>query len=120
MEAAGHKTFSDCYRLTVSADYQRVFKRARRFSSSGFTILIRDNNHDQPRMGLIVSKKCARKAVQRNKIKRQVRESFRQHRSQIGNIDIVVMAKAALTATTNQEIRKLLAKHWSEIGQCVV
>jgi len=113
---AVHKRFSRCYRLTRPADYQRVFKKARRFSSTGFTILIRKNDYDYPRLGLIVSKKCARKAVQRNIIKRQVRESFRQQRARLGNVDIVVMAKPALTGKANQEIRNLLVKHWTEIS----
>ena len=101
--------------MTGPADYQRVFKKARRLSSTGFTILIRPNDYDYPRLGLIVSKKCARKAVQRNIIKRQVRESFRQQRAHLSNVDIVVMAKPSLTGKSNQDIRSLLVKHWAEM-----
>jgi ribonuclease P protein component len=118
LDTAVNKRFSRDFRLTGPSDYQRVFKRARRFSSSGFTILIRANDFEQPRLGLIVSKKCARRAVQRNKIKRQVRESFRQQLANLGNFDIVVMAKPILTDMANQDIRHLLVKHWIEISQC--
>jgi len=104
--------------LTGAADYQRVFKRAVRFSSPGFTILIRVNQLTHPRLGLIVSKKCARKAVQRNRIKRQIRESFRQYWTTLGNVDIVVMAKTGLAEKPNWDIRNSLLKHWTEIGRC--
>jgi ribonuclease P protein component len=115
LDAAQHQRFSRCYRLTGPADYQRVFKKARRLSSPGFTILIRANECGYPRLGLIVSRKSARKAVQRNIIKRLIRESFRQQRPCLGNYDIVVMAKPTLTARTNLEIRNLLVQHWIDI-----
>jgi len=111
--------FTRCHRLTGPADFQRVFKRAKRYPSAGFTILIRPNDFSYPRLGLIVSKKCARKAVSRNRIKRQIRESFRLQRRALRNFDIVVMAKPSLNNMNNIEIRALLDNHWSEIGQCV-
>jgi ribonuclease P protein component len=80
--------------------------------------LIRKNQLEYPRLGLIVSKKCARRAVQRNRIKRQIRESFRLRRATLGNVDIVIMARAAVSAMPNRDIRSLLIKHWTEIGRC--
>lgn len=45
---------------------------------------------DFPRLGLIVGKKTARSAVQRNYMKRVLRELFRQHRHVLGGMDILV------------------------------
>lgn len=119
MQAAEHKRFLSCYRLSGATQFSRVFKQARRFSCAGFTILIRSNNELAPRLGLIVSKKCARKAVQRNRIKRQIRESFRHIRNKLGNFDIVVIAKPLLTDKANQHINNRLKKHWLNIELCV-
>lgn len=43
-----------------------------------------------PRLGVVVSKKMARRAVARNYMKRVVRELFRLNRLSIGSVDIVV------------------------------
>ena len=57
----------------------RVFKQALRSRDPLFTVLCRCNNSDLARLGLAISKKHCRRAVGRNRIKRIVRESFRQH-----------------------------------------
>ena len=46
------------------------------------------------RLGLVVGKKVAPRAVARNKIKRMIRERFRRLRSNLGAVDIVVRLSA--------------------------
>jgi ribonuclease P protein component len=45
------------------------------------------------RLGLAVSKKALRRAVDRNRMKRQIREAFRQRRARLAGQDIVVMVR---------------------------
>lgn len=45
------------------------------------------------RLGIAVSRKTARSAVARNRIRRQVRETFRQCRAKLPRLDVVVMAR---------------------------
>ena len=70
---------------------------------------------DQPaRLGLIISKKAAPKAVDRNRIKRLVRESFRQQQS-LKSADYVVMAKPSVKQLTNQQVFECLQHLWQRI-----
>ncbi len=70
---------------------------------------------DQPaRLGLIISKKAAPKAVDRNRIKRLVRESFRQQQS-LKSADYVVMAKPSVKQLTNQQVFESLQHLWQRI-----
>lgn len=70
------------------------------------------NDFDHPRLGLVVAKKHIRKAVQRNRIKRVIRDNFRRHRHSIMNIDIVVLARKEALDATSSLLQKSLQKHW--------
>ncbi len=43
-----------------------------------------------PRLGLVIAKKRARRAVDRNLVKRLCRECFRQHRGHLDSMDIII------------------------------
>lgn len=57
------------------------------------------------RIGFIIAKKKVRLAVERNRIKRQVRELFRQQRDALPALDIVFMARQDLDHMSNEQIR---------------
>lgn len=61
-------------------DFELVFKKGRRLRSNNFNlILLLQEDPKQPiQFGVAVSKKAYRKAVDRNKIKRQIRSAVRQ------------------------------------------
>lgn len=69
-------------------------------------------NH--PRLGLAISKKHAKRAVDRNRLKRIVRESFRQHQATLPAMDFVVMAKGGAQKLSNTELFDSLERHWNE------
>lgn len=59
-------------------------------------ILESDNNErGHARLGLIVSKKTAKRANKRNFMKRVIREWFRQHRHQLPPHDFIVRVRVA-------------------------
>ena len=53
------------------------------------------NTLGYPRLGIVVSKKTARRAVARNYMRRVLREWFRLNREQIGGLDLVVKVQKA-------------------------
>ena len=48
---------------------------------------------DQARLGLAISKRVSKRAVDRNRLKRLVRESFRRIRHELPHVDVLVMAR---------------------------
>jgi len=77
-----------------------------------FGIYAMKNPLGHARVGLVVSKKVSKKAVVRNRIKRQIREAFRLQQRQLGAIDFVVVAKAPLSAIAFDSIVEPLQPLW--------
>jgi ribonuclease P protein component len=88
-------------RLLSSADFSRIFKTGRRRSDAWFTVIAAQGTGASSRLGLAVSRKVSRSAVQRNRIKRVVRESFRKHTADLPALDIVVMARPGAAGCEN-------------------
>ncbi len=109
--------FSRESRLVTPGQFQQVFKTPSRFGSSHFTILITPNTSQNCRLGLAIAKKRVKLAVQRNRVKRLVRESFRLHQHNLPNIDMVVMVKSGIDNLDNATITKQLEKIWRKIEQ---
>jgi len=99
-------------RLLDAAAFGRVFAKATRSRDRLFTILCRRNEQGDARLGLAVSKKHCRLATGRNRIKRAIRESFREHKVLLSNLDIVVINQSAATTASNQELIASLETHW--------
>jgi len=93
-------------------DYSRVFRQAKRVSGTGLTILTVDNSVGHPRLGLAIAKKHIKLANRRNRLKRIIRESFRQHQSDFSNIDIVVLTRPDITKRDSAELWQALERHW--------
>jgi len=116
---ANQARFSKCARLLKPAEFSRVFDQAIRSSDGLFIILARLNGKQSPRLGLAISKKNARLAVDRNRIKRIIRESFRHNLSRLPSADYVIMARPVTKTLTNRALFDSLDKHWNRlIKQC--
>ena len=107
-------SFPQQYRLKKPAEYQKVFAKPVKSSDQYFTLLAIKNGLDHPRLGLAIAKKNIRKAVHRNVIKRTVRENFRIQQN-LGNIDIVVLARREAVDAPLELLRKSLEKHWLKL-----
>jgi len=102
-------------RLTRPRDYQRVFASARRLGDRYFTVLATPNELSHARLGLAISRRSAPRAVDRNRIKRTVRESFRHRQDTLAAVDVVVMAKPAARQATNEELFRSLEQQWRRL-----
>lgn len=86
-------------RLTRKEDFQLVHKNGKFFSVKSLSLLCLPNNLTQTRIGFVVSKKNLKKATDRNRIRRFLREAFRQKIANIKpGLDIVVHSKLEKSA----------------------
>ena len=98
-------SFPKAVRLLTASDYSNVFQDVQlRVSSQNFLILAKAQGSDTARLGIIVAKKNVKLAVQRNRIKRLLRESFRNERDTLPKLDLIVLAKKGANQTANPEI----------------
>lgn len=105
-------SFKRLYRLTSATDFQRVFRDNQRSVDDLFTVLYCHNGLGYPRLGLAIAKKQVRSAAARNRLKRLIRESFRQAKQQLTDLDIVIMARRRAETTSNVAVYASLSKHW--------
>lgn len=111
----GRARFPRAIRLTRPADFQRVFRRAAKSSDACFTVLGVTNRLGHARLGLAISRKMARSAVVRNRVKRVIRESYRQHQDELVGLDIVVLARSRIGDVARADMRASLTMHWSTL-----
>ncbi|MDT8385225.1 MAG: ribonuclease P protein component [Gammaproteobacteria bacterium] len=110
--------FPKTYRLLSSADFQCVFKATEcRSSDNALTVLARHNGLDHARLGMAISKRFIKTAVGRNRVKRLIRESFRQHYAILSGLDIVVLNRDAAHTTSNPDLTKALKAHWRRVAK---
>ena len=87
-------------RLLTKADFDRVFQSGTRIGSRYFRATVA-HTPDSARLGLAVSRKVSTRAVQRNRIKRQIRECYRHLRAQMPGLSLVIMPKPEAAQTDN-------------------
>jgi len=109
--------FTKSNRLLEAAAFGRVFEKATRSRDKLFTVLCRRNQTSNGRLGLAISKKHCRLATARNRIKRIIRESFRQQQSLLSGLDVVVINQPGATRASRQEIADSLDKHWQRCSK---
>lgn len=81
-----------------------------------FKVLAQVGGGQGPRLGMAVSRQVDRKATGRNRIKRVIRESFRQHFAAGGPpVDFVILPRRECVTICNGQLFRSLAKHWTRI-----
>ncbi|MBU3918888.1 ribonuclease P protein component [Patescibacteria group bacterium] len=81
------------HRLKKKKDFERTYKSGQTIKQDFLLFKISENNFENPRIGIVISKKTLAKAVARNLVKRRIRESVRHFLPQISkNVDIIITA----------------------------
>lgn len=102
-------------RLRSSADFDQVFNKPKKTAVNGLLILWKQGQTTYTRIGVITSKRVSKKAVSRNRIRRIIRDSFRNTKNQLGLLDIIVIARHPCAHLSNAELRKETDRLWIKL-----
>ena len=99
----------DPEKLKKRWEFERAYQKGSKYWNRDFVIYVLNTDGKALRLGITVSKKVG-KSVQRNRVKRLIRESFRQLRPQMKRgYDVVVVGRTPASRLTCQEARNGLA-----------
>jgi ribonuclease P protein component len=103
-------------RLLRPGDFAALRGQSKRTSTSCFLAEYRSTVQPSARLGMAVSRKVSKLAVQRNRIRRTIRESFRLHRATLPCIDVLLIARARAAEQTNAALRAELESIWCRLA----
>jgi len=96
-------------RLTRPADFAALGRAAAALGTRHFVARYRTSPSGHPRMAQSVSKRVHKHAVQRNRIKRQIRTAFRLRREHMPSLDMLIIARVTAAAVDNHVLAADLA-----------
>ena len=108
-----HAAFPKAARLLKTDEFSSVF-RLRPWRRSPHFVLYGKPSGNEARLGLVIGKKQAPRAVTRNLVKRLAREAFRLRRTQLNGFDILVRLHAkidrkAMPSASSPPLRALIS-----------
>ncbi|MFG0422070.1 ribonuclease P protein component [Pseudomonas sp. zjy_8] len=110
--------FSREKRLLTPRHFKAVFDSPTgKVPGKNLLILARENGLDHPRLGLVIGKKSVKLAVQRNRLKRLMRDSFRLNQQLLAGLDIVIVARKGLGEIENPELHQHFGKLWKRLAR---
>ena len=108
--------FPKTSRLLNAADYKAVFSNAQfKVSCRQFLVLANRSSGPSARIGLVIAKKNVALAVQRNRIKRQLRNTFRHKTELLDKLDLVVLARKGADKLDNKELKETIDSLWQDL-----
>ncbi len=102
-------------RVRASADFARGFAEGQRLGARYFRLHWRGAEGDA-RLGLAVSRKVDTRAVERNRIKRIVRESFRCVARHLPSGDALIVARREAAGADAADLRRDLESLWRRLA----
>jgi ribonuclease P protein component len=108
-------TYPPTARLRKRAEFLRLKDTAQKFAAKGILVVWQANNLAHARLGVTASKKIGC-AVTRNRVKRFVREIFRNNRLLLPAVDLNVIARTDAATMDFQGLKQELLKAFRHIG----
>ena len=98
------------HRLKGKDIFDRIKKEGKLYQGQDFGMaVVKRSGEEKSRFGFVVSKKIAKSAVHRNRIKRALRESVRRNLNYFPKgIDVVILTKKSIFKKTTEEIMRQL------------
>jgi len=101
------------YRLSSGRLFSEVYARGKMLKTPLFVVYYLPIK-DGPKVGIVVSKRFG-KAVQRNKLKRQIREIVRGHLPHLGDVAVVVLPRMKVKGADFHTMKSVLDEMLEEI-----
>jgi ribonuclease P protein component len=102
-------------RLLRPDDFSTLRRFGKRLSLKHFHCEYRPNAAQTARLGMAVSRRVSKLAVVRNRIRRQIRESFRLHRAGLPACDVLIVARVSTAQLDNAGLRAELDQLWRRL-----
>ena len=91
----------------VSAQYKVVFGQKRSLYGQTMSVWVADSKDADRKVGVIVSKRTFRRAVDRNRAKRLMREAFRLTCSRlIPGVHLILIARSGISGKTSADVMR--------------
>ena len=103
-------------RMRSAGDFAGAFERGKRLHEGPFTAVVAVGAERTLRLGLAVPRRAMPLATQRNRVKRQIRESFRGIAEMLPPLHIVILARTAAGKSSNVALREALSRLWKRIA----
>jgi ribonuclease P protein component len=108
-------SFKKTQRLLNASDYKQVFDHNMvKVANPSLLVLAKPTDGLPSRLGLVVAKKNIPTAVQRNRIKRAARETFRKRQFQTP-LDVVFLARQGADKLSTQKLTSIIDKSWAKL-----
>lgn len=110
--------FSKAEHLRTSSEFRFVLTKGKSIRENGIALYyVKTASERASRLGILVSKRAAKRAVDRNRIKRVAREYFRCAKSRFHqNFDIVIRAISYDKSFGKKELRNILNQLFEQAG----
>jgi len=102
-------------RLRKPAEFKLVFNEGQRYKRQTIAVSFRFNEIGHARLGLAIAKKAVASACARNRIKRLIRENFRQNRWRLPAVDLVFYVQPGVADLSNASISATVAEIWTKV-----
>jgi len=110
-----NNTYPPTARLRKRSEFLRLKDSAQKVASRGILVVWQANSLAHARLGVTVSKKIGC-AVTRNRVKRFVRETFRNNRLLLPAVDLNVIARSEAATMDFHALQQELLKAFRHIG----
>ena len=117
MPSSRSRSFARKYRLVRSSEIRALIRSrtARRQADRYFKVTSMKTTLGRPRLCLGVPRRCVRRAVDRNRAKRIIRDSFRRCRQRLPSRDILLMARYPVHTVEAHTLRASLTRLWKRL-----
>ncbi len=87
----GNDSFPKTSRLKLASDFRGLLKNGKSSRQNGIAVYFKESDQKKSRLGIIVSKRILKRAVDRNRAKRLIREFFRREKNHFNsNFDFLI------------------------------